>query len=51
MPAVEQPQIGTIYAAKVDGEWHRAEITDVHGIWVTCFQIDEGDKVKLEKLI
>ena len=45
MPAVEQPQIGTIYAAKVDGEWHRAEITDVHGIWVTCFQIDEGDKV------
>ena len=45
MPTVDQPQIGKIYAAKVDSEWHRVEITDVHGIWVTCFYIDEGEKV------
>ena len=45
MPTVDQPQIGMIYAAKVDSEWHRVEITDVHGIWVTCFYIDEGEKV------
>ena len=45
MPTVDQPQIGKIYAAKVDSEWHRVEITDVHGIWVTCWYIDEGEKI------
>jgi hypothetical protein len=44
-PSVTTPQIGKIYAAKVDGEWHRVEICDVHGIWVTCFYIDQGEKV------
>ncbi len=44
-PAVSQPQVGRLYAAKVDSEWHRVEVREVHGVFVTCFYIDQGEKV------
>ena len=49
-------EVGTLYAAKVEGDWHRVEATNVHGLEVTCYFIDHGDedvlKVKdLRKLL
>ena len=29
MPSVFNPTVGKLYAAKVDGEWHRIEVTGV----------------------
>ena len=29
MPSVSSPTVGKLYAAKVDSEWHRVEITSV----------------------
>ena len=29
MPSVLVPTVGKLYAAKVDGEWHRVEVTNV----------------------
>jgi hypothetical protein len=37
-------QVGLIYAAKVEGDWHRVEVTNVHGYEVACYFIDHGDK-------
>ena len=44
IPAVAKPEVGRLYAAKVDGEWHRVEVVDVQGIYVTCFYIDHGER-------
>ena len=41
---VTQPEVGGLYAAKVEGDWHRVEVTHVHGLEVTCFFIDHGDE-------
>lgn len=41
---INQPEVGGLYAAKVDGDWHRVEVTHVHGLEVTCFFIDHGDE-------
>ena len=40
-------QTGRLYAAKYDQgecEWHRVEVMDVHGVWITCFFVDLGVK-------
>jgi hypothetical protein len=42
--AVTEPEVGTLYAAKVEGDWHRVEATHVHGLEVTCYFIDHGDE-------
>ncbi len=34
--------IGRLYAAVVEGEWHRVEAVSVKGIEVTCYFIDHG---------
>ena len=34
--------IGRLYAALVDGEWHRVEVVSLKGIEVTCYFIDHG---------
>ena len=41
---INQPEVGGLYAAKVEGDWHRVEVTHVHGLEVTCFFIDHGDE-------
>ena len=41
---VSNPEVGGLYAAKVEGDWHRVEVTHVHGLEVTCFFIDHGDE-------
>jgi hypothetical protein len=41
---VSNAQVGLIYAAKVEGDWHRVEVTNVHGYEVTCYFIDHGDE-------
>jgi len=42
--AVTEAEVGTLYAAKVEGDWHRVEATHVHGLDVTCYFIDHGDE-------
>lgn len=42
IPHVTQPVIGRLYAALVDGEWHRVEVVSLKGIEVTCYFIDHG---------
>ena len=42
IPHVTQPVIGRLYAALVEGEWHRVEVVSVKGIEVTCYFIDHG---------
>lgn len=37
-------QIGRLYAAKFEGEWHRVEVVDVSGIYITSYFIDHGDR-------
>ena len=37
-------QVGRIYAAKADEEWHRVEVVDIRGIVITCFFIDSGEQ-------
>ncbi len=37
-------QIGHIYAVKYDGVWHRVEVVDVSGVYITVFFIDYGEK-------
>ena len=37
-------QIGRYYAAKYESEWHRVEVVDVSGVYITCFFIDHGDR-------
>jgi hypothetical protein len=34
--------IGRLYAALVEGEWHRVEVVSLKGIEVTCYFIDHG---------
>lgn len=41
---VANPEVGKLYAAKVEGDWHRVEVTNVHGLEVTCYFIDHGDE-------
>ena len=41
---VSNPEVGKLYAAKVEGDWHRVEVTNVHGLEVTCYYIDHGDE-------
>ena len=41
---VTNAEVGHLYAAKVDGDWHRVEATNVHGLEVTCYFIDHGDE-------
>merc|ERR1719322_134646 len=48
MPSVLVPTVGKLYAAKVDGEWHRVEVTNVRGIDVSCYFIDHGDEDNLK---
>jgi hypothetical protein len=42
IPHVTKPVIGRIYAAMVEGEWHRVEAVSLKGIDVTCYFIDHG---------
>ncbi len=42
IPHVTKPVIGRIYAAVVEGEWHRVEVISLKGIDVTCYFIDHG---------
>ena len=28
---ISNPEVGHLYAAKVEGDWHRVEVTNVHG--------------------
>ena len=46
--AISNPEVGTLYAAKVEGDWHRVEATNVHGLEVTCYFIDHGDEDTLK---
>jgi len=41
---VERPVLGKLYAAKVEGDWHRVEVTHVSGTKITCYFIDHGDE-------
>jgi len=41
---ISNPEVGHLYAAKVEGDWHRVEVTNVHGFQVTCYFIDHGDE-------
>lgn len=43
-PAVANPQIGRYYAVKFESEWHRVEVVDVKGVFITCFFLDNGDR-------
>ncbi len=43
-PSITQPQIGKIYALKFDGGWHRVEVVDISGVYITVFFIDHGEK-------
>lgn len=37
--------MGKLYAAQTDdGLWHRVEVVDVKGIYITCFFIDVGER-------
>ena len=42
--SVINPEVGHLYAAKVEGDWHRVEVINVHGLEVTCYFIDHGDE-------
>merc|ERR1719376_1215648 len=45
MPAITQPIVlGRLYAAKVEGDWHRVEVTNVKSDEITCYFIDHGDE-------
>ncbi|XP_040564826.1 tudor domain-containing protein 7 [Lepeophtheirus salmonis] len=44
LPLVNEPLVGCLYAAKLDTDWHRVRVTNVHGIKVTCYFIDHGDE-------
>ena len=41
---VANPEVGALYAAKVESDWHRVEVTNVSGFDVTCYFIDHGDE-------
>lgn len=45
---VTNAEVGKLYAAKVDGDWHRVEATNVHGLEVMCYFIDHGDEDPLQ---
>ncbi len=45
---VSNAEVGKFYAAKVDGDWHRVEVTSVHGLEVRCYFIDHGDEDALK---
>jgi len=46
MTPVEKPVMGKLYAAKVEGDWHRVEVTHVDPKTpkITCYFIDHGDE-------
>merc|ERR1719175_563634 len=45
MPPVERPLLGKLYAAKVEGDWHRVGVTHLGGSGkITCYFIDHGDE-------
>ena len=41
-------QIGQLYVAKYEGEWHRVKVTTLAGDQVSCFFIDNGETDMVE---
>eukprot|EP00096_Caligus_rogercresseyi_P003442 TRINITY_DN1645_c0_g1_i6.p1 TRINITY_DN1645_c0_g1~~TRINITY_DN1645_c0_g1_i6.p1 ORF type:complete len:1062 (+),score=365.52 TRINITY_DN1645_c0_g1_i6:134-3319(+) len=47
LPPVTEPTVGSLYAAKLDSDWHRVRVRNVMGIRVTVYFIDLGDEETL----